>query len=143
MNKDKMIALSSPLVFLVFGLWIRFSTLSMTKRDSVFPNLVAYMVIIVSIIDFISVYRKSEHKNRFKGINVPKLFESLAAMFLYVILLKKIGFVVDTLFLTAFTMWVLDYRNYKRLPLISILITAAVFIIFYYLLKVPLPTLWL
>lgn len=143
MNKNKMIALSSPLVFLVFGIWIRVSTLSMTKRDSVFPNLVAYMVIIVSIIDFISVYRKTEHKNRFKGINVPKLFQSLAAMFLYVVLLKKIGFVIDTLFLTAFTMWVLDYRNYKRLPLISVLITAAVFIIFYYLLKVPLPTLWL
>ena len=68
MNKNKMIALSSPLVFLVFGIWIRVSTLSMTKRDSVFPNLVAYMVIAISIIDFISVYRKSEHKNRFQGI---------------------------------------------------------------------------
>lgn len=143
MNKNKMIALSSPLVFLIFGIWIRVSTLSMTKRDSVFPNLVAYMVILVSIIDFVSVYRKPEHKNRFQGINVPKLFQSLAAMFLYVVLLKKIGFVIDTLLLTAFTMWVLDYRNYKRLPLISVLITAAVFIIFYYLLKVPLPTLWL
>lgn len=143
MNKNKMIALSSPLVFLVFGIWIRVSTLSMTKRDSVFPNLVAYMVIAISIIDFISVYRKSEHKNRFQGINAPKLFQSLAAMFLYVILLKKIGFVIDTLLLSAFTMWVLDYRNYKRLPLISVLITAAVFVIFYYFLKVPLPTLWL
>lgn len=143
MNKNKMIALSSPLVFLVFGIWIRVSTMSMTKRDSVFPNLVAYMVIAVSIIDFISIYRRTEHKNRFRGINVPKLFECLGAMFLYVILLKKIGFVIDTLFLTAFTMWVLDYRNYRRLPLISVLITAAVFIIFYYLLKVPLPTLWL
>lgn len=143
MNKNKMIALSSPLVFLVFGIWIRVSTMSMTKRDSVFPNLVAYMVIVVSIIDLISIYRRTEHKNRFQGINVPKLLECLGAMFLYVILLKKIGFVIDTLFLTAFTMWVLDYRNYKRLPLLSVLITAAVFIIFYYLLKVPLPTLWL
>ena len=143
MNKNKMIALSSPLVFLVFGIWIRISTMSMTKRDSVFPNLVAYMVIAVSIIDLISIYRKTEHKNRFQGINVPKLLECLGAMFVYVILLKKIGFLIDTLFLTAFTMWVLDYRNYKRLPLLSVLITAAVFIIFYYLLKVPLPTLWL
>lgn len=143
MNKNKMIALASPLVFLVFGIWIRFSTLSMTKRDSVFPNLVAYMVIIVSMIDLISVYRKTEHKNRFKGVNTLKLFQCLAAMFLYVFLLKKIGFVIDTLFLTAFTMWVLDYRNYKILPLVSILITAVVFIIFYYLLNVPLPTLWL
>ena len=143
MNKNKLIALSSPLVFLVFGIWIRVSTLPMTKRDSVFPNLVAYMVIVVSIIDFISVYRKTEHKNRFKGVNALKLVESLAAMFVYVILLKKIGFVIDTLFLSAFTMWVLDYRNYKLLPLISVLITAAVFIIFFYFLKVPLPTLWL
>lgn len=64
-------------------------------------------------------------------------------MFLYVILLKKIGFIIDTLLLSAFTMWTLDYRNYKLLPLISVLITAVVFFIFYYLLKVPLPTIWL
>lgn len=69
MNKNKLIALSSPLVFLVFGIWIRVSTMSMTKRDSVFPNLVAYMVIVVSIIDLIFVYRKTEHKNRFQGVN--------------------------------------------------------------------------
>lgn len=143
MNKNKLIALSSPLVFLVFGIWIRVSTLSMTKRDSVFPNLVAYMVIVVSIIDLIFVYRKTEHKNRFQGVNTLKLFQSLAAMFLYVILLKKIGFIIDTLLLSAFTMWTLDYRNYKLLPLISVLITAVVFFIFYYLLKVPLPTIWL
>lgn len=143
MDKNKIIALSAPLVFLVFGIWIRVSTLTMTKRDSVFPNLIAYTVIAVSIIDFISVYRKNGYKNRFKGVNALKLSECLAAMFLYVFLLKKIGFVIDTLLLSAFTMWVLDYRNYKILPFASVLITAAVFIIFYYLLNVPLPTLWL
>ncbi len=143
MNKNKIIALTAPLAFLVFGVWIRVSTLSMTKRDSVFPNLVACMVIIVSLIDLVSVYRKTGLKNRFQGVNALKLFQCLAAMFLYVFLLKKIGFVIDTLLLTAFTMWVLDYRNYKILPLVSVLITAAVFFIFYYLLRVPLPTLWL
>lgn len=143
MNKNKAIALASPFVFLVFGIWIRVSTMSMTKRDSVFPRIIAYTIILVSIIDLISVYRKTEHKNRFKGVNAFKIFQCLAAMFLYVFLLKKIGFVIDTLFLTAFTMWALDYKNYKILPLASILITAVVFIIFYYLLNVPLPTLWL
>lgn len=143
MTKNKLIALLCPLAFLIFGIYIRVATMSMSSRDATFPNLVSYVVIVISIIDFISVWRKKEHKAIFAGVNFLKLFECLAAMCVYVFLLKKIGFVIDTFLLTSFTMYALDYKNWKLLPIISVIITAAVFGVFYGLLNVPLPTLFL
>lgn len=54
MNKNKIISLISPAAFLLFGIWVRYSAASMTKRDAMMPIIVAYAIIIVSIIDFIT-----------------------------------------------------------------------------------------
>lgn len=143
MTKNKFISLLCPIAFLLFGAYIRLSTITMTKRDSTFPNMVAYTIIAISIIEIIVGVRSNNHKDIFKGVNFLKLAECTIAMILYVFLLDKIGFVIDTLFLTAYTMYVLGYKNYRMLALASITITATVFIVFKYLLKVPLPTLWL
>lgn len=143
MTKSKLIALLCPVAFFIFGVYIRVTSMSMSSRDATFPNLVAYVILVVSVIDFISVWRKKEHKAIFAGVNFLKLFECLAAMCLYVFLLKKIGFLIDTFLLTSFTMYALDYKNWKLLPVIAAIITAAVFGVFYGLLNVPLPTLFL
>ena len=143
MTKDKLIALLCPIAFLAFGIYIRVATMSMSSRDATFPNLVAYVIIVIAIVDFISVWRKKEHKAIFAGVNFLKLFECLAAMCVYVFLLKKVGFIIDTFLLTAFTMYALDYKKWKLIPIISAAITAVVFGVFYGLLNVPLPTLFL
>lgn len=143
MTKNKLISLLCPTAFLIFGIWVRVEAAGMTKRDAMLPKLVAYAIIAISIIDFIVEWRKENHKDRFENVNWIRLLECLAAMFLYVFLLQKIGFFLDTLLLTAFTMWVLDYKNYKILAVSSIIITVAVFVVFKVLLRVPLPTLWL
>ncbi|MEA4934362.1 MAG: tripartite tricarboxylate transporter TctB family protein [Lawsonibacter sp.] len=143
MSKNKMIELLCPLLFLSFGIYIRISALSMSRRDATFPNLVAYIVIAVSIIQLVMDMRKSEHKARFKNVNFLKLAECIGAMLLYVVLLKKIGFLVDTFLLTSYTMYALEYRKYKVLFIAAAIITAVIFLVFRVLLHVPLPTIWL
>ena len=71
------------------------------------------------------------------------MLEYTAALLLYAFLFKKIGYILDTLWMTAYTMFALRYRDWKRLILISFGITAILYLIFRVLLKVPLPTLWL
>lgn len=143
MSKNKLISLLCPTAFLIFGIWVRVSAASMTKRDAMLPILVSYAVIAISIVDFVVEFRKENHKDRFANVNYVRLLACIASMYLYVFLIKKIGFYIDTLLLTAFTMWVLDYKNYKILAVASVIITTAVFVVFKLLLKVPLPTLWL
>lgn len=143
MTKNKIISLLCPIAFLLFGIYVRISTLSMSRRDAAFPSMVAYVVIAISIIQLIVDLRKTDHKPRFSNVNFLKLGECVAVMMVYIFLLKKIGFVFDTLLLSAFTMYILGYKKYKILIFSSVLITAIVFGAFYYLLNVPLPTLWL
>ena len=115
----------------------------MSKRDATFPSLVSYVIIVISVIDLISELRKAEHKDRFKDTNLLRVLACVAAMFLYVFLLKKIGFFLDTVLLGAFIMWVLGYQRYKILAACAVGIAAVVFGVFYGLLNVPLPTLFL
>lgn len=143
MTKNKLVSLLSPVAFLLFGIWIKVSTLSMNKRDATFPALVSYVIIVISVIDLISELRKAEHKDRFRDTNLLRVLMCLAAMFLYVFLLKKIGFFLDTVLLGAFIMWALGYRQYKILAPAAVGIAAVVFGVFYGLLHVPLPTLFL
>lgn len=143
MNKNKLFSLLSPVAFLAFGIWIKISTLSMGKRDATFPALVSYVIIVVSIIDLISELRKAEHKDRFKNTNLVRVVACLTAMFLYVFLLKKIGFFFDTVLMGAFIMWALDYKKYPVLAICAVIISAVVFGVFFGLLRVPLPTLFL
>lgn len=82
MNKNKIISLISPAAFLLFGIWVRYSAASMTKRDAMMPIIVAYAIIIVSIIDFITEWRKKEHKDRFAGVNFGRVGACIAAMYL-------------------------------------------------------------
>lgn len=141
--KNKLVSLLCPLVFLAFGIWIKVSTLSMTKRDRMFPSLVSYLIIICAVIDFISEWRKVDHKDRFKDVNFVRLIACVAALFLYVFLIKKIGFFLDTLILCIFLMRLLGYKRWPVLIPSAVGITAAVFGVFYGLLNVPLPTIFL
>ena len=143
MTKNKLVSLLSPVAFLLFGIWIKVSTLSMNKRDATFPSLVSYVIIVISVIDLISELRKAEHKDCFKDTNILRVLMCLAAMFLYVFLLKKIGFFFDTVLLGAFIMWTLGYKQYKILAVCAVGLSAVVFGVFYGLLHVPLPTLFL
>lgn len=140
MTKNKITSLLCPLAFLAFGIWMRISTLSFQKRDATFPNMIAYVTIVIAVIDLIFELRKLDHKDRFKGVNFIRLVACLAVMFLYVFLLKKIGFLLDTILLCGFTMWILGYKRWKILIPSAIGIALVVFGVFYGLMNVPLPT---
>ena len=140
LSKNKIISLIAPVAFLAFGIWVYLSTRTMRGTDGTFPSMVAILIIAISIVDFIVELRKDNHKDRFADVNWIALLSSLAAMCLYVFLFKKIGFFFDTLWLTAATMLILGYRRYGIIAISSVLITGAVFGVFYFLMHVPFPT---
>ena len=150
-TKNKVISLLVPVLFLAFGIWILSEATGMLfgfikvgrgmrGDDAPFPTMVAWLIIVISIVDFIVELRKDNQKNRFANVNFLALLLCLGAMCLYVYLLKKIGFFFDTLWLSAATMLILGYRKYWAIALSAVLITGAVFGVFYFLMHVPLPT---
>jgi len=141
--KNKLVSLLCPSAFLIFGIYIIIESAKFKSTDGIFPTMTAVLLIAVSLIQFAKDLLTKEHKDRFAGTNFLQVLEYVAALLLYAFLFKKIGYIFDTLWLTAYTMFALRYRNWKGLLLISAGITAGLYLIFRVLLKVPLPTLWL
>ena len=141
--KNKLISLLCPSAFLIFGVYIITESLKFKSTDGIFPIMTAVLLMSVSLIQLTKDLLVKEHKDRFAGSNLLQVLEYTAALLLYAFLFKKIGYILDTLWMTAYTMFALRYRDWKRLILISFGITAILYLIFRVLLKVPLPTLWL
>ena len=74
-----------------------------------------------------------------QGVNLKMVGITLLALLVYVFLLKKIGYVIDTFLLCAFIIRSLGYRKYGMIAVCSAVAVAAVFVIFKVVLSVPLP----
>lgn len=141
--KNKIVSLLCPSAFLLFGIYIIVESTKFKSTDGIFPIMTAVLLIAVSLIQFVKDLLTKEHKDRFADSNILQVLEYVAALLLYAFLFKKIGYILDTLWLTGYTMFALRYRDWKKLLLISVGITAVLYFIFRILLKVPLPTIWL
>ena len=142
MKKEKIGTFLVPAAFFLLAAYILFSARFMSERDAMFPNLIAWIMLLISVIEGISEWRKKQVGFRFAGNNLAKVAEVIAALFGYIFLLGKIGFYFDSLILSMAIMWLLGYRRKIVLIMASLLITTVVFVIFYVLIKVPLPTLF-
>lgn len=141
MKKGKIVTFLVPAAFFLLAVYILVSTHFMPDRDAMFPKLIAWIMLLISVIEGGSEGRKKQFTDCFAGNNLVKVGEFIATLFVYIFLLEKIGFFIDTLVLGMAIMWLLDYRRKKILVVASLLITTVVFVIFYVLIKVPLPTL--
>lgn len=139
MDKKKIIGLVCPVSFLAFGVYILLESQRFKSTDKIFPAMVAVLMIGISLIQLLVDLRKKKHKNAFAGNNVLRVAGYTVVLMLYAYLLKKIGYVLDTIWLTAFTLYALDYRKWKGLIIIPVAVTACLYVIFKMLLKVPLP----
>lgn len=139
MDKKKIIGLVCPVSFLAFGVYILLESQRFKSTDKIFPTMVAVLMIAISLIQLLVDLRKKKHKNVFAGNNVLRVAGYAVVLMLYAYLLKKIGYVLDTIWLTAFTLYALDYRKWKGLVIIPAAATACLYVIFKILLKVPLP----
>lgn len=142
MSKEKAINLIMPVFFVIFSIWIIVTAYQMGSEEGMFPLMVGSFQLIVALFQLYFDLTKSEHANKFKNSNVWKVIEAVAVMSLYVFMLKKIGYVIDTTVLAIYTMVTLGYRRWGVVLISAVSITAAVFFVFKVLLNVPLPMLF-
>jgi hypothetical protein len=104
------------------------------------PFLLGFSLAGLSLLSFLSPDRKIKEEafwnNWLKGKTVVQIFAGLAA---YLILLKPLGFCIDTFLLLLFLTKVSGIRGYAHSILISFVVMAVIYIIFYRLLIIPFP----
>ncbi len=103
-----------------------------------FPRIMSTGLMITGVIIIIGALLGNENEEG-APIKWITLLIHLSALMLYYILLKPLGFIVDSVWITAFIMYRFGCRNYVALAIWSVLMPATIFCVFYYLLYVGLP----
>ncbi len=138
-----LITLAMPAFLLVAGVLILLSTLSMEPELGVFPRIVSILMIVVALFDIVFELRKQDIKNPFRNSRVLMSMVYLLVLVAYTYALPKVGYIISTILVSFYTMYVLGYRNWNNMIISAVGITAVSFLIFGILLKVPLPTVFL
>lgn len=103
-----------------------------------FPRIMSVGLVVTGVIIVVGALLSKEDEEG-EPIKWISLLIHLAALILYYVLLKPLGFIVDSVWITAFIMYRFGCRNYVALAIWSILMPTIIFCVFYYLLYVGLP----
>ena len=137
MNKKQlMIELAMPIVFMLVAVYVIVKAIPM-ESEGVFPIMSAGVLCAVYL--FVEILIKHQQVVKLEGVNLKMVGVTLLALAVYVFLLKKIGYIIDTFALCFFIIRSLGYKKTGVTLLCSALAVACVFFIFKVLLSVPLP----
>lgn len=141
-KKEYAIELVMPAVMAVIAVIIILTSYDMGS-EGVFPRLIAYLLLIGVAVTVGETVVKKQKTVDFKNLRVWRVAVLLAVTVVYILLLNRIGYFVDTFLLAVITMLLLGYRSWWKMGLSSLAAVTFVFIIFKVILKVPLPLLFL
>lgn len=107
------------------------------------PKLFSIVLIVFSvalIIETIIKAKNSKEKEKVTNLRENKFVIYIAVlMFIYLLLMRPIGFLILTPFFIGFILWILKYRKVKKIILLSTTFTIAILLVFQFMLNVPLP----
>lgn len=144
MNKKQlMIELAMPIVFMLVAVYVIVKAIPM-ESEGVFPIMSAGVLLLCAVYLFVEILIKHQQVVKLEGVNLKMVGVTLLALAVYVFLLKKIGYIIDTFALCFFIIRSLGYKKPELQKtgvtlLCSALAVACVFFIFKVLLSVPLP----
>ena len=136
--RAKCITLLLPTFFVLFSSWIIVTANTMDYEERAFPLLIGTFQLAVSLCQFF-VDIRGKVSDSFTNSNVSKVIEAGIVMFLYVAVLRKIGYLLDTVLLAFYISVTLGHKKWHITLLSAVVITLATFFIFKICLRVPLP----
>lgn len=143
-KKDLLIELSLPWALGLMAIFFYVKACSIKPASAaLFPKIICGVMLIGVVVTTIETLTKKKVTVHFEGLKPWKALMLLAMLVVYVLLLPVIGYIIPTLVLCIAIMWLLNYHKVPVVLLSSVIGTAAVFVIFKIVLKVPLPMLFL
>ncbi len=140
---------TSSLFWLVIGIGITLGSLkygfgSLHEPGAGFITFFAGAILsLLSIALFLSSLRSGEPRKRigvlWEGLEVGKVFYVLGFLVIYTLVLNRLGFLVSTFLLLSFLLRVKATYRLLNVIIMSLLITAASYLLFEVWLKVQLP----
>lgn len=108
-----------------------------------FPKVIALSLLILGILKFIvTLLRKGEEKAQEKNSDMVNGMKTIVLLLGYVILFGKLGFILSSMVYLFLQMLILSKKEERRMKLfafISILVPIVMYILFVFVIKMPLP----
>ncbi len=143
MNKKQLIIeLAMPIVFALVSVYVIVKAIPM-ESEGVFPIMSAGVLLACAVYLFVETLIKQKAVVKLEGVNLPMVGLTILALVLYVVLLRRIGYLIDTFLLCAFIMRFLGYKKLGVIGICSLAAVAGTFFVFKVLLSVPLPMIFL
>lgn len=143
MSKKFKLELIVPIGFLLLGGLILWETRNLSSLESAFPKLVCTIMLAAAAVLLVLTLIKKQVVINTSGMHLGHVLIVAAALGLYIFLLPILGYILCSIALGSFLIFMLGYRNIPVTLIGCTIFTAVVFIIFKVLLNVPLPTLFL
>lgn len=124
---------------------VLWETSGLNKMSAVFPRTIGYILLVLSIIYMITSIMKPTYEKAFEGIDRKKVAVMSLGILLYAVLIWIFGFLIASLCYIFSFVWYLQgdlsvpKKRLMRAVVASIGVTIVFFIIFKFLLNVPLP----
>lgn len=136
-----------PAVIMGVCTWVFFTADGYRKEARMFPQVVAgitailcLMLIIKSSISLIRAKRSASEKQEGKSTEaIVRFWHAIVGVLLYPAFIILLGFIPATLIYLPTSMWLFGYRNKKVILLVTILLTAFMYVLFGVILSVKLP----
>lgn len=110
---------------------------------SFFPRILAVVMLVMATILIISALlgksAQTAEKFDIRDPGIQRSIITLAVTVIYLLVLKRIGFIIDTIIYLMFLMYLLKLRNYLQMLLVSVGVTLTVYYIFRVALNITLP----
>ena len=100
-KKQWIIELAMPAAFILMAAYVAVQSLSMGS-EGIFPMMSAGVLFLCAVYLLFQTLKKQQAVVSLQGVNLKMVGITLLALLVYVFLLKKIGYVIDTFLLCAF-----------------------------------------
>lgn len=148
----KRINIITGIIFIALSIFIFVQSLSFQQTMIIdnfigaafFPRMIAVIMLILSVILIISSILEKDGHNDTSSIFKWETFKlpliGVIVLLIYIMLLDKLGFIIDTIILNIVLLSIFKYKNKILTLLLSCAITLAIFQVFQRMLMVPLPS---
>jgi len=131
--------------FLLIGLYFLINTFQIQNLVSgndvgprAFPLLVSIGLIIFAGINLMtSIFNKQIEKMEFQ--NFTKVVLTMAGLILFLILISVLNFYIASIIMLPILLWINDVRKPVRLGFSTVITILFIFVVFDYLLRIPIP----
>lgn len=113
---------------------------AVTKMSGAFFPQVCFAVIFLGGLSLVLQAKRRSEKAAFPTFRVDKLAEIIAALIVYVFLMKYVGFLISSALFLVGAMWLFGERELKVIIPTAIVTAAVVYVLFTYAFMIVLPT---